>query len=1047
MCNRHPPPPTTTHHPCHFREMRGVTIGAWCAMAAGASPRLYAALPSPARHPLRIRHAVQPPELSLFTPPTAANCSVFCPGFAALRDLNAAAPSTWQADVNFYVHNLSVASMAWPGFGVALSPEWPALGQLLAADGLPVTDLSGFVPGGVQDFDVHSAPNFTAGRAALGPLFQGFDMGEQDVRYLWGYASHAVLPGPQQRLEQLVAFRDFSWNIEWKANGTLVALSSSVLGPHYWLKTGLYTLAGSETSQSNGNAQVLYAFVRGASKQYGSLWYGQVSVYNWFGAKFPGDPSPTPQCQDQSSHSPTCGTSLNLMKRLMYTQLSYDAAYFAFESGFTYLNDTTSITPIGILQREAMAFTGSVGGIGGLGVHVPTIALLLDSMGGWVRPCDSQPFSYVPASWGNVPWDAADYWADAVIDTVWPGYRAGSLMHDETSTMAPTPFGDGADVLFSDAIASVLGAYDTLVVAHRLSTEGADVQRRLAAYASAGGHLVLTASSLADMQAVSTTGLLGNVAVGACTLQPAGTSIVLVNGTSIVEPLPFESCSLSLLAGSWDVLATIAGQAAVASVAVGNGSVLLISAGNYGMTTRTSTGPLYSCSVDEVDTRASQPFQMALFVRAFLTSALQGAALFDLGDGLAWVPKRVATGEYVLTVTNPRLSQQNMNITSRLGPVASVEELALDQSEKGAAGYFPHGFENSDVGNSTNTTIAGVDTRIFRVKLTTDSSTLIPGGAGPLPPPPDPSWGWVPRRLLRLQPGTGDLRRQILARPAFTASFGGVVLDWAYLHSRSPDALATEAQWLSLQRVAVVVDFTSVTTLFPGIRLCNDMGGYYQDSLAVIRDVLSKMPVLGSADAIFALHGVSELPPANFSGNPVGDTAASVQATLSTLSQESASAGITLHLRRTSRNDVLAGPSLANNAGFAAGAGIKVASSLAYVSACGDNVNDMVALIQSGSSTLVLLSSAWQGSSGRLLEGAPLAQLPAGQIPALQALHAAAVTSNCWVVLDAGFDSSEASGRAQELSDVAFLVNAVAAGAAMGSHASAASSLPQLPMT
>ena len=112
----------------------------------------------------------------------------------------------------------------------------------------------------------------------------------QDVRYLWGYASHAALASPMQRFEQLVLFRDFSFNIEYKAIGRLSALASTVYGVHHWLKTGLYTIAGAETSQSNGNAQVLYAFVRGAAKQYGTLWFGQVSIFNWFGHKIPGDP-------------------------------------------------------------------------------------------------------------------------------------------------------------------------------------------------------------------------------------------------------------------------------------------------------------------------------------------------------------------------------------------------------------------------------------------------------------------------------------------------------------------------------------------------------------------------------------------------------------------------------------------------------------------------------------------------------------------------------------------------------------------------------------
>lgn len=392
---------------------------------ASAPPRLWAALPSPALHPLAGRRHAPAPALSLFTPHIppvdTTNCTIFCPGFAALRGLNSQAPDTWAAAIQLYTQQLAVASMAWPDYGVAAQSQWPALAAALANASLPVTDLAGFVPGGMQDYDVASFPAFAQGVAALGPLFLGMDMGEQDVRWLWGYAKHTVLAGPAQRLEQLLAFRDFSWAIEDQTNGTLVALASSVYGVHHWLQSGLYTLAGAETSQSNGNAQVLYAFVRGAAKQYGSLWYGQVSIFNWFGYKIPGDPAPMSTCTDQSDHSPTCGTSLNLMKRLMYTQLAYDSAYFAFEGGLTMASGSANtISPIGTMQAQAMQFFAAHGGSGpsGLGVHVPTIGLLLDAVGGWVRPCDTRPQTYTAASWGNLPWDSADFLADAVLDEV-----------------------------------------------------------------------------------------------------------------------------------------------------------------------------------------------------------------------------------------------------------------------------------------------------------------------------------------------------------------------------------------------------------------------------------------------------------------------------------------------------------------------------------------------------------------------------------------------------------------------------------------------------
>ena len=83
---------------------------------------------------------------------------------------------------------------------------------------------------------------------------------------------------PGDRVAQYHNFRDYSWAIERQSGLTMVSLSSSTYGAHYWHKTGLYTTAGAETSQSNGNAQLLYAFIRGSAKQYGLLWYGQVRL-------------------------------------------------------------------------------------------------------------------------------------------------------------------------------------------------------------------------------------------------------------------------------------------------------------------------------------------------------------------------------------------------------------------------------------------------------------------------------------------------------------------------------------------------------------------------------------------------------------------------------------------------------------------------------------------------------------------------------------------------------------------------------------------------
>jgi hypothetical protein len=986
----------------------------------GRAVRVYATLPSPRTHALYERHLTKPPELALFSP----RADVFVPGFGCCRAFNMLAPETdWKQTLDLNCNNSSgggfgpqgLANVVWPGADSALHGNWPVLAALFESRGLPAVDLGGFVPGGLQEYDSSAATNYTEGVAILGQRFVGFDMGEQDVRYLWGYSDRtSTFAGPTSRFERLVSFRDFSDAIEERLARTLAALASSNYAVHHWLKTGFYTSAGAETSQSNGNAQVLYAFVRGAAKQYGSLWFGQVSIYNSFGFKVPGDENPSPACVDQSSHSATCGTSYSLMKRLMYSQLAYNSAYFAFEGGLQYSMNQSALTPIGAMQLAARAFFAAAAAPPAptLGVHAPTIAFVLDHVGGFVRPCDSRPQKYSAGAWGAVPWDAADALADAVIETVFPGYRAGALLHNETGYLSPTPFGDAIDVLLSDALPSVLALYDTVVLAHRAETDAADLARRLGNFIAQGGTVISTASTLADL------GGLAGVTIGACAAAPAGTRVELADGgTDIVETRPLVLCAAAVAgpAGSYDVLATAGGAPVAVRARVGNGTLVAILAGAYGMSTARDAGapPLYSCGVDEPDTRAAQPAALADFVRHFLTTSLAAAALFDLGSEVAWVPQREAAGRYVLTITNPTLAEAPLTIASRVGPIAWVQVLPLDTSEKGAVGYLPDGFANASIGRTTNTTLAGADTLVVRVVLSRDASTEISPAA-----PPARATALTARRLLRLSPGVGDLRRAVLARPHMDQFFGGFLIDWAYVHGRSSAALAAEGAWLRARNVTIAVDFSRSTNLFPGLRLSDDLGGAYNESMAAFADVISKMPALGAADALVTLHGGAELAPPNCSTN--AQYGAAETATLRMLAAAGAPLGVRLSLRRSFRNDAVAGAGLGPQAAFAAAAGVGFAPSLAFADGAmgGDSAADAAALLTSGAARVLCASAAWAGGS-RSLEGAPVAPAIAanGATAAwLRTVHAAAEAAGAAVVVDGAFDET-ADGRAAALAD------------------------------
>ena len=59
----------------------------------------------------------------------------------------------------------------------------------------------------------------------------------------------------------------------------------------------------------------------------------------------------------------------------------------------------------------------------------------------------------------------------AVFELMYPGWQDSALLHNETGFTVPTPFGDGMDVLLSDAESWLLSRYSVVVVASELREE------------------------------------------------------------------------------------------------------------------------------------------------------------------------------------------------------------------------------------------------------------------------------------------------------------------------------------------------------------------------------------------------------------------------------------------------------------------------------------------------------------------------------------------------------------------------------------------------
>ena len=885
------------------------------------SLRLYTTHPDPADHPDYSRYAVRHP-----TPATFDNSTKF----ATLRSFqidNTSVVVNYSVDLESYCLNpsTSLGTIVWPSYPLLFTANFEAVVDAIARDGLYVTDIWAFVPGSgpgdgsdwkenmwQQFYPPLNALNYLEEK--LGEKWLGMDIGEQDGRYIGSY-SDEMIPQNQDRKYQFLNFRDHFKGMEDILGPKLVALNSLTF-PHYMIKYGLYTMVGAEAAQALPNSQVFYAFIRGAGKQYGVLWFGNVSVYNRFGYKtYPGQgtstraktqtqtPKPaihghdaetgisksyTSQdkgmnnveggisrnytCQDQSMGGPSCGTSLNLMKRLMYAQMMYGSGYVSFENGW-FVGETTTLSPIGMIQHAAKAFIKSEHS---LGVHIATTALYFDFFSGFCPPRHLYTDNLYRV-WGNLPYSEGDYFGDGVLHLVYPQYQDSSYFHNETGFSSPTPYGDTLDILLSDTPLWNLMEYNTIIVASNL-TGGYEAKDNLEAFVYGGGELVMTAANVAKL----TGRILGITTEMKCNLVAAGSVIDLYSGEKLVETYNMTVCDLHFPTNC-TILAKLADSTPLAvQMPLENGGSLTVFATPFALSSSSVASPS-----SEVDVTLPSPYPLLDHAQVLLHAILTNATLFTSTANLSLVPSYLQKDTFHVLVSNPELREQPMKLLSPQGSITSLEEVPLDQSEKGAVGYLPDGFEGTDLGNSTDTTIAGGDTRLFVVSLSSDSLQFLPK----VTPKPRPVGV-----ALHLRQISHSIRHEILLRPTFFQHYDSVVVDYSYLITKDEEFLAEEGQWLTQQNVTVYVDASPSIDLFPKLRLVDNSVIPFEQSLKSILRLMNKMVILGSRNLILSLHHIPE------DGITPDKTLSSFNTTLHMLLDNASQLGIQLHMQDAIKN-------------------------------------------------------------------------------------------------------------------------------------------------
>ncbi|MCX6225534.1 MAG: TIM barrel protein [Bacteroidia bacterium] len=374
--------------------------------------RIYDHPMNPRQHPDDSRRWVKPPDAGTFGNRIQ---------FMALRSLE----DDYKRSLDLYTIKYGLGDIIWPSWPLIFRNDVTEISRELKKRSLYLFDIWGYVPGSGpggywQQFVVPDKALAIFERE-LGDRWLGMDNGEQDGRYVGGFANQMV-PVGGSRETQYLNFQNHFQGLTDRLGNKIATLVSLNFG-HYFLKEGVYTMIGAETAQGLPNDQVYYSFIRGAGKQYGVPWFGNASVWNRWGYKnYTGN--------TEYNGGETEGTSLSLLKRLMYSQIMYDCVAVGFESSF--LNKNNELSPIGKIQQSAVQWVKKYGDPGAL--YTP-VAVMVDFFSGWSFPRHLYSGN-IYRVWGNLPFESGDYLTDDILDMFYPGYRDASYFHDETGFVA-----------------------------------------------------------------------------------------------------------------------------------------------------------------------------------------------------------------------------------------------------------------------------------------------------------------------------------------------------------------------------------------------------------------------------------------------------------------------------------------------------------------------------------------------------------------------------------------------------------------------------------
>lgn len=706
---------------------------------------------------------------------------VYRPNLSLMRDLNFMRKLQFSGRKDFFLHNIGGYGPGSPfpttgGFGEYIVPSWQ-----------------------IEEI-----------KKIIGKRFTGFDVGEQDGRFNFTY--HTIIePYIPDRKRQYLLSQPYFDRIAADLGNWCSALS--VLW--YWhpiIKEGYTILAGAETQNKITNGQVQYMHLRGAGKQYGVLWYGDVSVFDSWGYK---------EYNKQHNYNQVNnGGSLSLMKRSYYTQYMYNSTILSMEHGWCdgqWGKNKGELSPIGIMHNDCANFVKQYGQPG---VMITQIALLNDFYSGWM------PASHILSSfrvWNGMPYEAGDYLTDNLISMLYPYYERSGFFHNETGAMCATPYGENADVLLSDARIETMRQYPIMVAAGDLFSGGKELSDKIKEYVRKGGIFVTTsenANRIWPEWAIASAKEV--VPVGSC---------IQVGGKEFIEDGIFNRYSAKLPQDA-RTIAQWGDKPMAVDIPLGKGQVILSLTG-YGLNeTPFKVKEASKWHRNGFDTYLERPYRLLKHFEYILGELFESAELFSVGKELGYIVNFVDKNKYRIAIYNNTLKSIPFTIKSKIGKILSIKELSTGNKLFHSPGYWPNNIQGEFDGKDDDKHIYGGDIRLFDVEIEKAKIEImerIPQSA-PV------------KNTYLASDNMMYLKEDIRNMPTFFNYFDGIAVNGKNLLMMDNAALKRQNEWYKLQSLNIAADLRQGFN--DGYWTLNPKKDNYQQTMIDIENIARKLNIL-----------------------------------------------------------------------------------------------------------------------------------------------------------------------------------------------------------